>query len=597
MTAKDVVGKYCPPMDFSRYLALVLMLCFAVAKVSAQTISVEVDPKKVPVGERAMYKLSLRGAGGVQQVRSNIPDVPGLKISKRPNSQQVAHEVFNGARRSVIMLGFEVIAERKGKFTIPAWDLDVDNRIVRVPATTVEVVSAREAYKGIFDLELHLEKEEFYVGERLNAQLSLFWDKSLRIQVNSDHPPEKEGDGFVQEALENYSWEQQNQVQRGNSTFNKAILNLKLSAIKEGTHGLAYKMPIQVKVSNFGFGRYKNVVLHSVEKQWTVKPLPLENKPTAFSGAVGKFETEVTFTPKQVTAGDPVTLTFTVKGKGNFDRIQPPALVKTDDHNVYPPKIGFEPNAPGNNALGSKTFEYIVRPLHEDADTLMQIPFFYFDPELEIYVDMSQSPGEMLVLPSPEGTISHDSNELVVKAANPSSGNKEAQDTLRLLPIQTESKGWEQPGEISIWTPAYIAVQTASFACLAGVLVFRQRQLRFAGDSRLRRQVAGSKEAKEWRKKTEEALAKGDTEAFLEAACRTIQVSVSKEQMDSEAGALTFADVRQHMESKGLEEGVIQDAQALFDAADRLKFAGGQANGLELESLNKSLDSTLEALK
>ena len=596
MTVKDVVGRHFLPIGRIWAIPFLLLLGLAGVTASAQTITVEIDPKAVPVGERAMYKLSLRGAGRVQQVRSNIPDVPGLTISKRPNSQQVSHEVFNGARRSVIILGFEVLAERKGKFVIPAWNLDVDNRIIRVPATTVNVVSAREAYKGIFDLELHLAKTEFYVGERVKAQLFLFWDSNLRIQVNRDQPPEKEGDGFVQEALEDYNWPQQPPVQRGNRTFNKALLDLNLTAIKEGTHGLAYKMPIQVKVSNFGFGRYKTVVLHTEEKQWTVKPLPQENRPATFSGAVGQFETDVTFSPRQVTAGDPVTLKFTVKGRGNFDRIKAPALEKTDDHNIYPPKIGVQSNGTGTNAISSKTFEYIIRPLHEDADTLMDIPFFYFDPIQEIYVDKSQRPGEMVVLPAPEGTIAK-GGEPVVRTANPSSGKKEAKDTLRLLPIQTESKGWERPGEITIWTPAYIGIQSASFAFLAGILVFRKRQLRLAGDSQLRRQVAGSKEAREWRKKTEEALAKGDSGAFLEAACRTIQVSVSKEQSASEAGALTFADIQQHMESKGLEEGAIQDAQALFDAADRMKFAGGDATGLDLDGLNKSLDSTLGALK
>jgi hypothetical protein len=91
-----------------------------------------------------------------------------------------------------------------------------------------------------------------------------------------------------------------------------------------------------------------------------VQPLPEQGKPSDFSGAVGHFTLEVRAAPLDVTAGDPVTLTYTLRGEGDLSSVVPPALSGSDALRVYPVQPAATP--PGN-AAGARTFEQVVIPL------------------------------------------------------------------------------------------------------------------------------------------------------------------------------------------------------------------------------------------
>ncbi len=329
--------------------------------------------------------------------------------------------------------------------------------------------------------------------------------------------------------------------------------------------------------------------MESDEKKWEIKPLPTKGKPETFSGAVGKFAAAISYTPKQVSAGEPVTLKFEVSGNGNFERIQAPKLVNTKNHKVYPPKIDFQPSTSNSKVKGTKTFEYIVIPKHEKADVLMDIPFVYFDPEPGIYVDITQTPEEMVVLPSPEGT-----NPI---ALPPTSGSQRSgQKMHNLLPIKTKANQWQSPGPAPIWTPAYLGAQLSSLALVFGFAFFRKRQNQLANDSLLRHQNRLSKEVKEWQRQAADALAASDPHLFLEAACKSIQATISKKSTDGSYEAITFEDVRSFMDSRKTGEEVIEHARTIFDAADLLKFAGNGKSAINFDELNQSLEKVLDSL-
>ena len=57
-----------------------------------------------------------------------------------------------------------------------------------------------------------------------------------------------------------------------------------------------------------------------------VSPLPQENRPNDFSGAIGQFDFQASVSPLQVKAGDPLTLKMDVKGSGNFKNLKMPVF-------------------------------------------------------------------------------------------------------------------------------------------------------------------------------------------------------------------------------------------------------------------------------
>jgi len=594
---------------FRRYCYILLLFLCAIPAglIQAQTAKSRVDPQIAAKGQRASYKVTLQGVGSPQPVGGSLPKVPGLNISGSA-STSTQMQVINGSMRRFVTYSFPLVGEKLGTYTIPAWDMTFGNRIIKVPATTIKVVDTDDVFNGIFQLELHLDKSSYYVGERISGKLQLLVREGVEASLSG--LPEKIGDAFVQKEFKENFWKIAPEVRDG-IRYDMATARLTLTAIKSGRQSLQYKVPINVRVKNRqtrfrdpffddffpGRNQYKTVTLETNEKSWEIKPLPSEGKPDRFTGAVGQFEASVSFSPSQVSAGEPVNLKLQITGFGNFDRIQAPKLESTEDHKVYPPKIEFSQNTTAPEGFGTKTFEYIIIPKHEDADTLMGVPFLFFEPKQGIYVDQTQRPGEMVVLAPPAGTQITHFNEPVVHTANSKAPQEEPQDARKLLPIETNPGKWHKPGERSIWTPAFISAQITSLALISGIFIVRRRQIQLDEDSQFRRQVQGTKEMRAWKQKTEKAFASRNVEDFLDSARRTLQISVSKELSSSEAEALTFDSIREHLESQNLEEDVIHNAQALFDAADLLKFGGADAAGLNLEDLNNSLNSVLKALK
>src|SRR5262249_40120157 len=74
------------------------------------------------------------------------------------------------------------------------------------------------------------------------------------------------------------------------------------------------------------FGARRPITVQSEPLHLEVLPLPDAGKPADFSGAVGTFDLHVSASPRELKAGDPVTITTTVEGDGNLAAITPPLL-------------------------------------------------------------------------------------------------------------------------------------------------------------------------------------------------------------------------------------------------------------------------------
>ena len=83
-------------------------------------------------------------------------------------------------------------------------------------------------------------------------------------------------------------------------------------------------------------GERAEVQVKSESVTLNAKPLP-PNAPSGFSGAIGTFTMAVDAKPKSVQAGDPITVTATISGRGSFDRMNGPVLTDDRGWHKYPP--------------------------------------------------------------------------------------------------------------------------------------------------------------------------------------------------------------------------------------------------------------------
>src|SRR5205807_1485173 len=129
----------------------------------------------------------------------------------------------------------------------------------------------------------------------------------------------------------------------------------------------------------------RGVAMESEPATFEVQPLP-PRAPPNFSGGVGTFAMTTEAKPKRVQVGDPITVTSTVSGRGNFDRVNAPAL--EDDHgwHKYPSSSKFKQDDEVGIS-GAKTFETVISP-NEKKQALPPLVFSYFDPVKENYVTL-----------------------------------------------------------------------------------------------------------------------------------------------------------------------------------------------------------------
>lgn len=124
----------------------------------------------------------------------------------------------------------------------------------------------------------------------------------------------------------------------------------------------------------------------------TVKPLPENNKPANFNGAVGKFAVQAALVNGNIAANETGTLKIIIEGKGNLSMINTPVI-------NWPQGIeSFEPSSRENidNSTvplsGSKTFEYPFTVIDKGSYSIPAVTISYFNPETESYESSTAAP-------------------------------------------------------------------------------------------------------------------------------------------------------------------------------------------------------------
>jgi hypothetical protein len=141
----------------------------------------------------------------------------------------------------------------------------------------------------------------------------------------------------------------------------------------------------------------KNVTLKSAPEVITVKPLPDENKPTDFRGAVGDFSITASLEKNKFTTDDAGTLQLTITGKGNIQLINAPVINWPDGIDGYEAKVKDNVDRKQVPMQGSKTFSYPFTVSKPGKYTIDSIAFSYFDPSASTYKILYTQPLQVTV--------------------------------------------------------------------------------------------------------------------------------------------------------------------------------------------------------
>jgi hypothetical protein len=317
-----------------------------------------------------------------------------------------------------------------------------------------------------------------------------------------------------------------------------------------------------------------------------IKPLP-PNPPASFSGAVGIFNMTVEAKPKTVQTGDPITVTATIAGRGNFSSMNPPTLEDQRGWHTYPPSNKFAQND-DVGISGTKTFEMVVSP-NEKKTAVPPLSFSFFDPLKEKYVTLRsdaipiQVEGGAIASAQPAGPSPAPQTR---SAPTPASATKPADVLYQLTergPIQSFAPIYSQP---AFWL--------AQLLPLVGLLLFGGWKIRQAkeGNREAKRAAALEHESAEvLRQLRRKDLSPPE---YFGQAARAVRVKtalakhVDPNTVDAEVAAAAF----------DLDAESRQQLRQLFDRSDELRYSGAtNGSGTVSQENRRQVLELIESLR
>ena len=588
-------------------VAGILATSFAFA--DSPSVTAVLSKSEAVVGEDVQLEIRLTGARGAD-APEQIP-VDGLEIHRTGTSQRV--EINNFNLTASVSYDYTVLPLRAGMFTIPPQTIRVGSNSLRTPPLTLHVAASSnqqatqnrrgarpttDTSKLVF-AELIVPKKIAFVGEMVPVQVRLGYDPRTHPQLTE--PPEITGQGFTAQKLQQSS---ENLETINGRTYNIVTFKSAIAAVHSGKLEIGpVKAKAQVVVprrlssprsrspfdlfdqddpfsdpffSNpFGqFGERREVEISSEPVTLDVKALP-QNAPPSFSGAIGNFTMTTEAKPKSVQVGDPITVTSTISGRGNFDRVNAPVVEDEHGWHKYPPSSKFKQDDEVGIS-GAKSFETVLSP-NEKKQSLPMLAFSYFDPVKEQYVTLRSEPIAITVqggaAPTQNVAASRPASPTPAPATRPAATAKPADILYQLT---------EQPAATESFAPLYTrpvfwTAQLIPFLALIGLAGWKIRQAK-ADNREARRITALQHELAERMRKLHRADA-SPREYYAEAS-RVVRVKAAlvgntdPNTIDAETAADTF----------GLNGDSRERLRRLFEQSDELQYSGAHNGSGKISS-------------
>src|SRR5437762_3654553 len=283
--------------------------------------------------------------------------------------------------------------------------------------------------------------------------------------------------------------------------------------------------------------------------------------------------------PKSVQVGDPITVTSTISGRGNFDRVNASAIEDEHGWHKYPPSSKFKQDDEVGIS-GAKTFEMVLSP-NEKKQSIPPLAFSYFDPVKEQYVTLRSDPIAITVqgggAAAPNAaTAQAGSAPTPATAARPGSAvpaTAKPQDILYQL--------MERPQVAQSFVPLYARphfwiAQLIPLLALIGFAGWKVRQ-RGIDNREARRIAALQHEAAELMRK----LHRGDTTPrdYYAEASRVVRVKAALASGSRQLDPNTV-DVDTAADTFRLKGDSRERLRSLFEQCDELQYSGAH-NGSE----------------
>ncbi len=600
-------------------MVAVAFLCalLAAAGASAEDVRVEATVNAERIGLEDVLELTVSISGGDADGEPVLPRMDAFRAASRSTSSQI--QIVNGRMSSTRSYIYQLLPQKEGTFEIGPVEVEVEGTVHRTSPIQVEVapgslVARRprglgspfdpfEGFGGTRRRDLALKEDDVFVRAEVSKR-SVFQGEQVVVTYRlysryvplgpeiADDPPLS---GFW---VEEVDLGREPAVER-RTVGGKQYITFPLKQrvvfptqsgkleIPPLTFSMAFRLTSGDPFDAFFARASTPITLRSEPISIDAAPLPSSGRSADFKGAVGRFELHAKVSQEEVTAGNPVTLTLAIAGKGNLRSVTPPDLPELKGFRAFAPKTEEKARAGASGLEGEKAWEYVLVPESSGLKEVGPWRFQYFDPEEKKYVTASVGPLQMKVV----GDATAASSGL---GGNVSPGRPGGEVTLLREDIRFLKPAPSRLGAASRpfhQTPWFYGALVLPVLWNLGLLVYLKQQEKERTHSRLFRSRRAHRMARERLKRAAKLASEGSRDFYDEIAAALYRYVGDKSAVSS--SGLTSSIIAALLLEHSVPEERRREFEEVLGECEEARFTPGTRSREDMESLRRRTEGLI----
>ncbi|OYQ36651.1 BatD protein [Flavobacterium cyanobacteriorum] len=572
-----------------KYILLLLLL-------SMPGLYAQVEFKAVPSKTKLGINERLRVEFTMNEDGDNFmpPSFQGFRVSGP--SQMISNSWINGKRSFSKTYTYLLTPMAKGTFTIGQASIEIDGKPYKTSPFKITVTEAvkltdptdpyspPQQIQNVSD-EIHLvaevSKASPYVNEPVTVLYKLYVSHEIGIRSSREVSSPKYND-FWSQSIDIKDFVVQEGQYNGKDfryvVLRKAILYPQKSGRLE-IEPLSLELLMDVPTGRRDFfGRafitQANKIVSADKKYITVKPLPENNKPADFTGAVGKFDFKVTPSKTRLNAGESLQLTVSVSGKGNLKLFNLPKPVVPAALEMYDPEHKEKVSTPLTGMQGSISDVYTIIPQNKGKYPVKAMSFSYFDP----------TTGRYKTLTSPEIMIDVEGSPVASADGNAPVSQKqkvEAGEQFRFIALETSLRPAQRDDFLG--SGLFYSLLAAPFLLIPLVVALRKKKQAMDSDVAGNRIRQNNRLAKKYLSEAKKHL--GNKEPFYISLEKALH-NFLKAKLTIETSEMSKERIKEFLVSRNADAGTINGFIAIMNSCEFARYAPSSGAAMQQDYNN-----------
>ncbi len=581
----------------------VLLSLFAAAAAQDVNFTAAVDKDKLEMGDQ--LTLSLVVSGNVQRIGDpKLKNIGDFAVYASGRSQNITFS--NGMVTSTTQFNYVLVPKKVGTFTIGPAELQIGGKTLTTASIMVTVLPSgsvpkttappptetevREGLKSVF-VSASVDRSKVFVSEQVTYTMKFY--QAVNLFDNPEYTPPSVV-GFWKEDLpqppshfemvggRRYRVSEAKialfPTAAGSQTIGEATVKCKI----EDFESFFNRDPFSLDLDQFFNRGARERVLRTSPLNLEVLPLPENNQPDDFTGAVGQYQMRVDWSKKTTEVNQQVTAKVTIWGTGNVKSLAEPKITAPPNFRTFLSASSERVTREGNKIGGGKIFEISFVPREPGSFELPAVTFSYFNPANRKYVKLKGAPLNLTVTGTRElagGYSGVTQKELSVR-----------QSDLRYL----KKELGDEHGNF-VGSPGFWLLQGLPLIFLGATVVLRRVRDKEESDISYFRSRRASKMVKKGLKEIQAASSLPAVEYF--SRLQKMLLDYLGDRYNVAAWGMTKNEIAALLESNAVGEEIKSSLLELLDLTDRARFSGWQPGLTEREEVLARAEGVIRSLE